>query len=69
MPWAVIRTGIFDKDGKEEVLREYTCDTPCCGNIATNVLGVVRELRAFVAVCDECYKKILGARRKDSIDP
>ena len=30
---------------------EYICDVPDCPNVAVHVVGVVRELRAFVAVC------------------
>ena len=38
---------------EEETLSEYICDWPDCPKLAVHVLGVVRELRAFVAVCPE----------------
>ena len=36
---------------EQETLSEYICDVPGCPNVAEHVLGVVRELRAVVAVC------------------
>jgi hypothetical protein len=38
-------------DGKEDTVSEYLCDSPGCPNVAVHVVGVVRELRTFVAVC------------------
>jgi hypothetical protein len=40
-------------NAKEETLSEYICDWPDCPNVAEHVLGSIRELRAFVAVCGE----------------
>ncbi len=37
---------------EEEKLSEYICDSPDCPNVAKPGLGVIRELRAFVPVCD-----------------
>jgi hypothetical protein len=53
MPRVVIRSGERTADGKEESLAEYLCDWPGCPNIAVHVLGAVRELRMFAAVCEE----------------
>ena len=47
-----------NKDNREEILNEYFCDIPGCGNIATNVLGFNRELGQAFVVCDDCYRKI-----------
>ena len=52
MPQVTIRSGFFDKDGKEETLTEYICDWPDCPNVAVHVLGVIRELRVKSAMCD-----------------
>jgi hypothetical protein len=52
-----IKTGLITPDGQEEQFSEYLCDSPGCQDIATRVLGVVRELRAFAAVCDEHFPK------------
>ena len=40
-------------DGREDILTEYLCDSPGCPNIASHVLGCVREIGAAFAVCDE----------------
>jgi hypothetical protein len=53
MPLVTIRTGIFAPDGREEKLTEYLCDVPGCPNIATQVLGCIRELRLCAVSCDE----------------
>jgi hypothetical protein len=53
IPHVTIKTGAKTPAGHEEQLSEYLCDWPGCPNIATRVLGVVRELAAFTAVCDE----------------
>jgi hypothetical protein len=47
----MIKTGLLDQDGREEQLSEYICDVPGCPNIATQVLGRVRELGVAHAVC------------------
>lgn len=51
VPQIIIKTGFIRPDGREEELAEYICDVPGCPNIATQVLGQVRELGAAVAVC------------------
>ena len=48
-----IKTGLTTPDGREELLTEYLCDHPGCPNIATHVLGRVRELGLVSAVCDQ----------------
>src|SRR5215813_11920515 len=52
IPRVTIKTGATTPDGHEEQLSEYICDWPHCPNVATRVLGVVRELATFAAVCD-----------------
>jgi hypothetical protein len=51
MPQVVIRTGLTTPDGQEEKLSEYLCDWPGCPNVATEVLGCVKELGMCSAVC------------------
>ena len=53
MPRVTIRTGIFTPDGREEELSEFVCDAPGCPNIATQVVGHVRELGLSSVVCEE----------------
>jgi len=48
----ILRTGV-ESSGQEEILREYLCDWPDCPNIAVHVVGVVKEIGAVSAVCDE----------------
>jgi hypothetical protein len=52
MARVTIKTGFMDPDGREEELVEYICDYPDCPNIATSVLGCLKELRLMAAVCD-----------------
>jgi len=52
MPLVRLKTGIVAPDGQEEELTEYLCDWPDCPNVATQVLGCVRETRMSAAVCD-----------------
>jgi hypothetical protein len=51
VPQIIIKTGLLDQDGREEQLSEYICDVPGCPNVATQVLGRVRELGVAQAVC------------------
>ena len=53
MPHVVIKTGFAAPDGRQEELSEYICDRPGCPNIATQVLGCIKELGLYMAVCDE----------------
>jgi hypothetical protein len=53
MPMVTIRTGFTTQDGREENLTEYFCDWPACPNIATHVLGCVKEIGIRAAVCAE----------------
>jgi len=53
VPRVIIKTGFSTPDGIEEELAEYLCDTPGCPNIAVHVLGAVKGLGLFLAVCQE----------------
>jgi len=53
MPQVTIKTGLTAPDGQEEKLTEYLCDWPGCPNIATDVLGLSKELGISSAVCKE----------------
>ena len=53
MPQVVIASGMTGPDGREDTLTEYLCDSPGCPNIASHVLGCVREIGAAIVVCDE----------------
>ena len=44
MPRVTIRTGFFTPDGRAEELSEFLCDAPGCPNVATQVVGVIREI-------------------------
>ena len=58
MPQVTIRTGVIGADGREEVLTEYLCDAPGCPNVATEVIGHVKELRLSFATCREHVGRI-----------
>ena len=53
MPQVTIKSGMRAMDGHEEKLTEYLCDWPGCPNIATEVLGCVKELGVVSALCKE----------------
>jgi hypothetical protein len=53
MPRVTLKTGIAAPDGREEELSEYLCDWPNCPNIATHVLGCIREFGLSAVVCDQ----------------
>jgi hypothetical protein len=53
IPQVTIKTGLTTPDGREELLTEYLCDHPGCPNIATQVLGCVRDVRFVAVVCEE----------------
>jgi len=53
MPDITIKTGLTTPDGREEQITEYLCDHPGCPNVATRVLGYVKEIGLRVAVCQE----------------
>ena len=63
MPQVTIKTTI---NGREETLSNYLCDWPDCPNVAVQIVGVIRELRMFSAVCAE-HASIL-ANRKNNLD-
>ena len=73
MPRVSMKTGFMASDDTEEVLTEYLCDSPDCPNVATQVLGCVRELRLFAAVCDQHAPKPGGTQpvmaRKQGTSP
>jgi hypothetical protein len=50
-------------DGKEDTVSEYICDWPDCPHVAVDVVGVVRELRAFVAMCAD-HARMVAERSK-----
>ena len=62
VPRVTLRADTVDS-GEHETLTEYICDWPDCPNVAEHVVGVVRELRAFVAVCPE-HARLLAERSK-----
>jgi hypothetical protein len=53
MPRVAIKTGFVAPNGTEEELTEYLCDWPQCPNVATQVLGCIRESGLSAVVCDE----------------
>jgi hypothetical protein len=63
MPQVTIRTTV---NGREEAVSEYLCDWPDCPNIATEVLGVVRELRLRSAMCAEHAARLRSRREDDA---
>ncbi|MGH9253891.1 MAG: hypothetical protein ACRD3C_04895 [Vicinamibacterales bacterium] len=60
MPRVTLRAAETAEE-KEDTVTEYICDWPDCPNVAEHVLGVLRELRAFAAVCPE-HAQLLDAR-------
>jgi len=50
-------------DGNEDTISEHICDVPDCPNVAVHVVGVVRELGTFVAVCAN-HARTLAERSK-----
>jgi hypothetical protein len=65
MSRVTLRTGVIGADGREETITEYLCDWPDCPNTAVHALGVVREIAAVSAVCDEHAAMIDKRRRSD----
>jgi len=63
MPQVTIRTAV---NGREEAVSEYLCDWPDCPNVATEVIGVVRELRLRSAMCAEHATRVRGSRDYDA---
>lgn len=64
MPRVTLNTGSVAADGREETLSEYLCDWPDCSNVATHVVGFVRELRICTVVCSE-HSALLASRAND----
>jgi hypothetical protein len=63
LPQVIIRTVV---DGREEAISEYLCDWPDCPNVATEVMGVVRELRLRRALCAEHAAQSASGREGDA---
>ena len=63
LPQVTIRTIV---DGREEAISEYICDWPDCPNVATEVIGVVRELRLHRALCAEHASHSARGRDRDA---
>ena len=53
MSQVVLKTGLFDDDGREETLTEYLCDWPGCPNVAVHALGVAKGIGMSTAVCED----------------
>lgn len=49
MPFVTLTMTVF---GEPDTVTEYLCDVPDCEEVATVVLGVVRDLRLVFAVCE-----------------
>jgi hypothetical protein len=52
MARVTIKSGFIAPDGREEELSDYFCDWPDCPNVATHVLGCIREFGLSAVVCD-----------------
>ncbi len=63
MPRVTIKTGVIAENGREVELAEYLCDSPDCPNVATHVVGYVRESGLSDVVCDE---HATGMRPRDT---
>jgi hypothetical protein len=63
MPQVTLRTII---DGRETSISEYMCDWPDCPNVATEVIGVVRELQLRTALCAEHAARAARERDRDA---
>jgi hypothetical protein len=57
MPLVRIKTGFLKEDGREEILTEYLCDWPECGNVAEHVLGVAPDVGSMSVACNEHVPK------------
>lgn len=64
MPRVTVKTGFVGPDGREEELTEYLCDWPDCPNVATQVLGSVREVRQFSVICEQHAALIADRKRQ-----
>lgn len=51
MPRVTLKTGFTGPDGREEELSEYLCDAPGCANVATHVVGCIRDLGLCLITC------------------
>ncbi|HKF66536.1 MAG TPA: hypothetical protein VKB36_08405 [Vicinamibacterales bacterium] len=63
MPQVTIRTTV---SGREEAVSEYLCDWPDCPNVATELIGVVRDLRLRSAMCAEHAARVRVSRDYDA---
>jgi hypothetical protein len=69
MSRVTLRTGFIGADGHEETVTEYLCDWPDCPNIAVHTLGVVLEIGAMSAVCEEHAAMIERRKGNDAEEP
>jgi hypothetical protein len=53
VPQVTIKTGIMTPDNHEEILTEYMCDHSGCPNVATQVVGHVRNMCFIAVFCEE----------------
>jgi hypothetical protein len=69
MPRVTLKAGCTAEDGHEEELSEYVCDWPDCPNIATQVLGCIREFGLAAVVCDQHAARRAGRQTEEAADP
>jgi hypothetical protein len=62
MPWVTLRTETAAH--KEEQVSEYICDVADCPYPAEHVLGFIRGLRAFAAVCARHKRMLVEKNRR-----
>ena len=65
MARVVMKSEFLMPDGTQEELAEFMCDWPDCPNIATQVLGCVKELGLSIFVCDEHAARPRNATHAD----
>jgi len=53
MPQGTIVSSETTLRGQRETPAQYLCDWPGCDNVAEHVLGVVRDIGLFAAICKE----------------
>jgi hypothetical protein len=69
MPQVTMKTGFATADGQDEELTEYLCDWSDCPNIATEVVGCVREFGLSTVVCHEHAARLSAARAARTDNP
>jgi hypothetical protein len=53
MPWTIVELGLRTPRRQKAQPTTYLCDWPDCANPAAHVVGFVRELGTYVALCKE----------------